>query len=121
MESPFRIDVRQTPKALILDLHGDLSKQAEEGLLAFRNWEQGLEQGRTFLLLNLTGVHYINSMGIAVLIRLVRTLSRAGCQTFAYGVTPHYQKLFRMVGLTGYMMIYPDEYSVSQRIEMLAE
>lgn len=72
------------------------------------------------MVLNFTGVPYINSLGIALLIRLVRTTAKAGNQTFAYGITPHYQKLFLMVGLTEYMMVYPDEYSILQRIEALA-
>ena len=117
MDNELKIQQRTPANALVLDLSGDLSKQSEEKLLGYMDWEQGLEEGRRHLVLNLTEVSYINSMGIAVLIRIVRALSKAGCQTFAYGVTPHYQKLFRMVGLTEYMLIYPDEYSILQRIE----
>lgn len=119
MEDELRIHKRLIPHAVVLDLHGDLSKSSEEGLLGFHPWEQGLEENRRFLVLNLTGVPYINSMGIAVLIRIVRALSKVGSHSFAYGVTPHYQKLFRMVGLTAHLMIYPDEYSIIQRIEAL--
>ncbi|MED4600131.1 STAS domain-containing protein [Paenibacillus validus] len=121
MDSQFRADMRTHVKTVIIDLYGDLSNQSEEGLLGLREWELGLGQNKRFLILNFTQVPYINSMGIAVLIRIVRSLMKTGCQTFAYGVTPHYQKLFRMVGLTEYIMIYPDEYSILQRIETIQE
>lgn len=119
MEASFRAEFRLLPGVLIVDMQGDLSKSADEGLLALRRWEEGLEGDRRYLVLNFAGVPYINSLGIAVLIRMVRAGAKGGYQTFAYGVTPHYQKLFRMVGLTEYMMIYPDEYSVMQRIGTL--
>jgi len=63
----------------------------------------------------------LHSSGIALLIRIVRAGRKAGYRTFAYGLTPHYQKLFRMVGLTEYMMIYPDEYTILARIEEAAD
>ncbi|GAB2673194.1 STAS domain-containing protein [Paenibacillus thermoaerophilus] len=119
MEAELRIRKRVAEGIVILELEGDLSRNSEETLLSLYEWEQGLEQGASYLILNLAGVSYINSLGIAVLIRIVRSLSRKGCQTFACGVTPHYQKLFRMVGLTDYLMIFPDEYSIRSRIEQL--
>lgn len=119
MEQPFHVEVRPFIHGLILDLQGDLTKQAEEYLLKLRKWEEGLEPGHKYLILNFTRSPYINSAGIALLIRLVRSGRNNGFQTFGYGVTSHYMKMFRMVGLTEYMSIYPDEYAVLTRIEML--
>ncbi|OUS76415.1 anti-anti-sigma factor [Paenibacillus sp. MY03] len=121
MNNPFRAESRLNAHAFILDLYGDLSNQSEEYLIGMKDWELGLQDGRRFLILNFVHVDYINSMGIAVLIRIVRSLAKAGCQTFAFGVTAHYQKLFRMVGLTEFMAVYPDEYSIGQRIEALQD
>jgi stage II sporulation protein AA (anti-sigma F factor antagonist) len=102
--------------AVMYDLYGDLSREAEETLLALRDWEVEPAAGEICRVFNFTHVPYINSIGIAVLIRIVRSVAKAGGQTFAFGVTAHYQKLFRMVGLTEYLMIYPNEYAVVQRI-----
>lgn len=121
MEQALEVTVRSFDRGMIIDMDGDLTKSAEEALLRRRNWEEGLDGENNVLVLNFTRVPYINSSGIAVLIRIVRAGWKGGYQTFAYGVSPHYQKLFRMVGLTEYMMIYPDEYSVMQRIESLGE
>ncbi len=119
MEQSLRVDIRALPGSLALDLQGDLTKQAEDAVLRLRPWDEGLEGQRKYLILNLTRVPYINSAGIAVLIRLARSGRKGGYQTFAFGVTAHYEKLFRMVGLTEYLMVYPDEYAVMERISAL--
>lgn len=116
MDHSFQVTQRQLEQAIILDLNGELAHQAEQALLELWAWEQGLEGGRRFLVLNFTGVSYINSMGIAVLIRLVRALPQPDCLAFAYGLTAHYQKLFRMVGLLEHIAVYPNEVAVMQRI-----
>ncbi|SFT25808.1 STAS domain-containing protein [Paenibacillus sp. BC26] len=118
-EQPLQIETRKFPSGMVLKLEGDLSKAAEGKLIA--GFEQESELGRSirFLALDLTKVDYINSGGMAVLIRLARMGSKAGVHTFAWGITPHYEKLFRMVGLTEFMMIYPNEFAVMQRIEAL--
>lgn len=121
VETTFRIGVRTLLHSMILDMQGDLMKQAEDVVLQQRQWDHGLEGGQKYLILNLSKVPYINSAGIAILIRLVRSGLKGNFSTFAYGVTPHYEKLFRMVGLTEYMMIYPDEYAILERIAVLEE
>ncbi len=120
MEQAFRADVRYLSSlSMALDMQGDLTKQAEQSLLLMRPWQEGLDEGRTYLILNLTQVPYINSAGIAVLIRLSRAGAKGGFLTFGYGITPHYEKLFRMVGLTEYLTIYPDEHAIIERIAAL--
>lgn len=120
MDSSMMIHIRYVSSTVMaLDLQGDLTKPAEDQLLRMRNWQDGLEEQRPYLILNLTQVPYINSAGIAVLIRLTRAGARGHFMTFAYGVTAHYEKLFRMVGLTESMMIYPDEHAILERIASL--
>lgn len=119
MNGSFQIETHGFDTGLIVDMTGDLTKAAEDTLLDMQFWNQRLCDGKKHLVLNFSGVPYINSAGIAVLIRLTRHVVKSGCTTFAYGLGAHYQKLFRMVGLTEYMMIYPDEHSVLLRIEDL--
>ncbi|WP_274365985.1 STAS domain-containing protein [Paenibacillus thermotolerans] len=117
MNSELSVAVRELEHCTVLDLKGDLTKHAEDAVLGLRNWLQGLEGSKRALVLNLSQVPYVNSAGIAVLIRLVRYGTKARFHTYAFGVSSHYQKLFRMVGLTEYMAVYPDEFTVLQRIE----
>jgi anti-anti-sigma factor len=121
MDSEFAAKVRENADSTVVDMSGDLTKSAEERLLALREWQSGLAEGKRCLVLNFTEVPYVNSAGIAVLIRLVRYGAKAGFRTFAFGINSHYQKLFRMVGLTEYMAIYPNEYAVLERIAQEAE
>lgn len=119
MKQRLHVATRQAGHAWVIDLQGDLTKSAEVELLELHQWEKGLPNSCTALVLNFKEVGYINSLGIAILIRIVRALYKAECPAFAFGLTPHYKKLFRMVGLTEYMTIYDDEYSVMQRISDL--
>ncbi|MFD0714996.1 STAS domain-containing protein [Paenibacillus sp. GCM10027626] len=117
VEQPLVIERRHFPGGTVLALKGDLTKMSEQELLG--DLTGGLGEHVRFLALDLTGVAYINSGGMAVLIRLARIVRKAGAHTFAWGVTPHYEKLFRMVGLTEWLMLYPNEFAVMQRIEAL--
>lgn len=119
MDTHFQVRPRSFGRGIILDMDGDMTRQAEEALLGRQSWETGLGASGRYLILNFTHVPSINSAGIAVLIRIVRAGMKGGFRTFAYGISPHFQKLFRMVGLTEYLMIYPDEYAVLQRIESM--
>jgi anti-anti-sigma factor len=117
-EATLEMEARTFESGLSVTLRGDLDQAAEQVLKGAFDWENGLEGRRRYLILNLHMVSYINSAGMA-LIRIARGGRKHGYHTFACGVTTHYQKLFRMVGLTEYMMLYPDEYAVFQRIEAL--
>lgn len=119
MDNRFEVRERPFEHGLILELSGDMTRLSEESLLRLNVWEGAESWSGRYLVLNFTQVPYMNSAGIALLIRLVRTGMKQGCQTFGFGLTPHFQKLFRMVGLTEYMLLYPDEYSVCQRIDDL--
>jgi len=121
VDQPLTIEKRPFPGGLVLELSGDLTKAAESELLSGFDSGSGLTEDVRFLALDLRKVAYINSGGMAVLIRLARIGKKAGLHTFAWGVTPHYEKLFRMVGLTEYMMLYPDEFAVFRRIESLEQ
>ncbi|MBB3114211.1 stage II sporulation protein AA (anti-sigma F factor antagonist) [Paenibacillus phyllosphaerae] len=118
MEQPLVIDKREFPGGYVVQLKGELTRASEQDLLGRFTVEN--EQIR-FLALDLTEVAYINSGGMAVLIRLARTAKKSGTHTFVWGITAHYEKLFRMVGLTEWVMLYPNEFAVMQRIEALGQ
>ncbi|MFC4102057.1 STAS domain-containing protein [Paenibacillus xanthanilyticus] len=117
MQQPLVIEKRQFPGGCVMQLRGELTRASEHEILDGFAAEFASEV--RYLVLDLTGITYINSGGMAVLIRFARTAKKAGMHTFAWGITPHYEKLFRMVGLTEWIMMYPNEFSVMQRIESL--
>jgi anti-anti-sigma factor len=52
---------------------------------------------------------YINSGGIAVLIGILAESKKKAQSVRMTGLTPHFQKVFAMVGLTRYAQIHPSE------------
>lgn len=119
MDSMLELNIVPFEAGLSVTLRGDLDQQAELKIRSALNWEDGLGEGRRYLILNLHDVNFINSAGMALLIRIARTGRKKDFHTFICGASAHYQKLFRMVGLTEYVMLYPDDYAAMQRIEAL--
>lgn len=114
-ELTLRSEIKQG--VYILRLSGDVTKSSGDFLLQWQNWESGLPEGISALLVDFSGVTYINSAGIAALIRLFRIgstgLYRCGCFNLHY----HYEKLFSMVGLDKYLKLYPSEWAAIDQIK----
>jgi len=108
----------RSESAVVLALQGDLTRDGGESILGKYAWEKGVD-GTRYLVLDLEGLDYIDSGGMAVLIRLTRSARKGGIHSFAHGVQDHYRKLFQMVGLTETLMVYPDRQAVMLRIEEL--
>lgn len=107
MAQELKVSTRTVEGATILDLHGDVTMFAESELT--RAYHSAIESGARALVLNFTGTDYINSAGIAIIISLL-TEARASAVTLVIcGLSPHYQKIFRMVGLTQYAEVYETE------------
>jgi anti-anti-sigma regulatory factor len=54
-------------------------------------------------------VDYINSSGIALVIQMLMEANKNSQKIAAFGLTPHFQKVFTMVGITKYASLFPDE------------
>ncbi len=99
--------VRKEGDAAIIDLHGDISAFAETVLNQAYN--EAAEYDSRVILLNFTGVDYINSTGIALIVNLLAQARNRGVTLLASGVSDHYVEIFRLTRLTDFMSIYPDE------------
>jgi anti-anti-sigma factor len=58
---------------------------------------------RPITVLDFSEVSFINSAGISALLKFVVSARKAGYQLFAMNVTPHHQKIFKMVEMSRYM------------------
>ena len=54
-------------------------------------------------------MEYMNSSGIALIIELLMATNKADRSVQSYGLSPHFQKVFTMVGLNKYTRLHPDE------------
>jgi anti-sigma B factor antagonist len=91
----------------ILSFSGDISSASKEAILAAYH---GLDSAVSKVLLDFTGVEYINSSGIAIFIQMLLEASKSGSRVIAIsGLSPHFQKVFTMVGINKYAALYVDE------------
>jgi anti-sigma B factor antagonist len=61
--------------------------------------------GATRLLLDFAAVHYINSTGIALIVRLLADARRDHREVIAAGLSEHYREIFRLTRLSDFMTI----------------
>jgi anti-sigma B factor antagonist len=91
----------------ILAFAGDISSASKDAILGAY---ESLNGAAGEVLLNFTGVEYINSSGIAIIIQVLLEAKKAGSRSVGiFGLSPHFQKVFTMVGITKYAALYPNE------------
>jgi anti-anti-sigma factor len=103
MGNEFCVNIKKDDKAAILNFQGDLTTFAEEEVnKAIDLCSADCKN----LLINFEKVDYINSAGIAILIGIVTEMMKKGGSLKLFNVSSHYQKVFKMVGITQYSAIY---------------
>ena len=108
-EHTFGVEVRFQRGATILDMHGHIDGRASEALgIAY---QEAVGAGASAVVLNFTRVEYINSSGIAAVVRLLAQARAAGRRLIVYGLSDHYQDIFRITRLSDFMNIQTDEAS----------
>lgn len=107
LEDELTVSTRQRDGVAIIDLVGDVTTFAEEKINSA--YQQVTGQGAKQILLNFRQNDYINSAGIAILIGIVTEVNRNSQKLAVSGLSQHFQKIFRMVGLAQYADIYQDE------------
>lgn len=108
-ETRFEAAVRQQQSVAVIDLRGEVNAFAEEALTSA--YAQAVREHPTHVLLNLGGVDYINSTGIAVIVGLLAQARKAHCHVLVCGLSDHYREIFQITRLADFMSIYPDETS----------
>jgi anti-sigma B factor antagonist len=91
----------------VLAFSGDISSTSKEAVLGAYHHLNGADAA---VLLDFTGVDYINSSGIAIIIQMLMEANKsASKQIGIYGLTPHFQKVFTMVGINKYAALHGNE------------
>jgi anti-anti-sigma factor len=84
-------------------MHGDVDIAADHALGAA--YEQATADGPSRIVLDFAGVGYINSTGIALIVRLLAEARRDHRDVIAVGLSDHYQEIFRLTRLSDYVTI----------------
>lgn len=114
MSEELKTSIRQNNSLAVIQFIGDVTTFAED--VVQDAYQQATRAGGKHIGLDFTACEYINSAGIAVIIGVVTEARRKGQNVYAFGLSSHYQKLFRMVGLTDYIEICETEAAALERI-----
>jgi|ERR1035441_1450214 anti-anti-sigma factor len=90
----------------VLRYAGDITSASKVAVLGTF---QGLPAGTRRIVLDFSGVDYLNSSGIALVIQLMIAAAKGGQKIQTFGLKPHFIKVFTMVGITKYTTLHPDE------------
>ena len=100
----------------VMRFTGDISSTSRSAVLgSYAGIDKSLP-----VLLDFSKVDYINSSGIALVIQMLMEANKIGQKVAAFGLTPHFQKVFTMVGIAKYASIFPDEASATSSISSSA-
>jgi anti-anti-sigma factor len=105
MNEEIQVSVRWDEKTAIIDLVGDITTFAEKSVRQVS--QSALSGGAVNMVFNFRENDYINSAGIAILIGVVTEARKHDQKLIMTGLSSHFQKIFRMVGLTQYADLYP--------------
>ena len=86
-----------------LAMRGDVDVAADEALAAA--YSAAAQSGAARVVLDFTQVDYINSTGIALIVRLLAEARRDHREVIAEGLTDHYREIFHITRLSDYMTI----------------
>jgi len=107
--SRFDAGVRRQGGVAVADLAGEIDAGAEESLNGA--YTKAAEGGAETILLNFSGVDYINSTGIALIVGILARARKEGRAIAACGLADHYREIFEITRLSDFMQIFPDEAS----------
>ena len=104
---PLEARVRRSTGISVIDLDGEISGLSEETLDAA--FAEASEQGLDAILLNFSGVGYINSTGIALIVGLLAKAQVSGARLIASGLSDHFEQIFQITRLADFITIFADE------------
>jgi len=91
------LNVRHADGCGIIDIIGDVTMKAEDPLM--NAYHKATAGNRNSIILNFSGLEYMNSTGIGLLVTLLIRVQRHNQQLFAFGLDDHYRQIFELTRL----------------------
>ena len=105
----FSVNVRQADEVSLVEVTGRLTSFESK---AFREMIHGLlKQGQTSIVLNLTGLEYLDSSGIGELVRNYLSVVKKGGAMKVVGLAPKVEEILKVTQLYQVFPEFPDEAS----------
>lgn len=113
----FAIDVRQCDGVFLVEMKGRLTSFEAK---AFREMiEKLLTHGHSQIVLNLTGLDYLDSSGIGELVRNYMTTIKRGGEMRVVGLAPKVEEILKITQLYQVFPEYPDEASAVESLHTM--
>ena len=93
----------------VIGIKGDVTSACEAVLTAAH--EELTQAGAQSILLDFTGLEYMNSGGIGMVVTMLVRANRQRQVLLAYGLTEHYRQIFELTRLDEAILIHDDEAS----------
>jgi anti-sigma B factor antagonist len=107
-EAKIAATVRRVSSATsIIDIQGDVSAFAEDVLMGA--YAESSTPTTRNIVLNFSGLEYMNSSGIGLLVTLLIRVQRQKQRLLAYGLSDHYRHIFELTRLNEAIGIYDSE------------
>ncbi len=106
-ETKARVDQLNSPAGhpvTVLRFEGDIASTSKDAVLG--TYQALPKETNKLVLLDFTKVEYINSSGIALVIQMLIEASNSNQKVYAFGLSPHFTKVFTMVGITKYAGLF---------------
>lgn len=101
------IGLDQIGAAAILRIGGDVTSASEGDLMA--SFTRAMDDGATAVILDFSGMEYMNSGGIGLLVTLLVRAQRGGARLLATGLSDHYRQILSLTRLDEAIEIHADE------------
>ena len=100
------VDIVPAGSATILRIHGDITGASEGPLMQAYG---DVPAGARSVVLDFSGLEYMNSGGIGLLVTLLVRAQRAGQKLLAIGLSEHYREILALTRLDEAIEIHTDE------------
>jgi anti-sigma B factor antagonist len=100
-------NVRRIDGVSVIDIGGEVNAPAEDALAAA--YAEASQNGVKAVVLNFSGMEYMNSSGIGLLVTVLIRAQRAKQKLLACGLNEHYQQIFALTRLNEAISIYGSE------------
>ena len=98
---------KPSPQAGIIDIQGEVTAAAETALM--EAYAQASNGNTRTILLNFSGLEYMNSSGIGLVVTLLIRVNRQKQRLLACGLSDHYKQIFELTRLNEAIGIYDTE------------
>jgi len=105
-QAKITLNVRSAGHSIsIIDIQGEVTGGADTALTDAYNRAGSAK----IIMLNFSGLDYMNSSGIGLLVTLLIRAQRQGQKLMAFGLTEHYQEIFELTRLNEAIALFSTE------------